>query len=137
MKLSMSSSSVNSMRQNLLNCSIQKQFCNLPPHHTVSSFLEMYAVFHMLDTIRPTSCGLDMLPDWFLRRMAVPSFALPLSYLFNLSLQDSIAPSYWKTSSITLVPKVVKPQRCQDYRPISVTTILSKLMEKDIVRSNI
>jgi len=84
----------------------------------------------MLDKIRPTSCGLDMLPDWFLR-MTAPSVALPLSYLFNLPIQESVVPSQWKTSSIT----PVKLQSCQEYRPISNTPILSRLMEKEIVRS--
>jgi len=92
------------------------------------------AVFHMLDAIRPTSCGLDILLDWFLR-MAAPPFALPLSYLFILSVHDSIVPSQRKTGSITPVRKVVKPQSCQEYRPISVTPISSRLMEKAIVRS--
>jgi len=55
-----------------------------------------YAVFCMLDTIRPTSCGLDMLPGWFLR-MAAPSFALALIYLYNLSIEDSIVPYRRKT----------------------------------------
>jgi len=88
----------------------------------------------MLDTIRPTSCGLDMLPDWFLRMVAA-SFASFLSHLFNLLLQDSIVPSQWKTSSITPVTKVVKPQSCQEYRPSSVTPMLSRLMENKMVIS--
>jgi len=46
----------------------------------------------MLDEIKYTSPGLDNLPHWFLQ-LAAPLLALPLSHLFNLSLQQSIVPT--------------------------------------------
>jgi len=60
---------------------------------------------------------------------------MPLSYLFNLSLLQSTVPAQWKISSITLVPKVERPQTCADYRLISITPILARVMEKQIVRT--
>jgi len=51
-----------------------------------SSFTQ-YRVFRMLDQIKRTSAGLDNLPHWFLQ-LGAPSFSLPLSHLFNLSLQQ-------------------------------------------------
>ena len=108
---------------------IAKTTVTAPCHH----FTE-YGVFRLLGNIKPTSTGLDLLPDWYLR-LAAPSIALPLSYLFNLSLQQSTVPLQWKVSSITPVPKVPLPQSLQEYRPISVTPILSRIMEKQIITS--
>jgi len=90
-------------------------------------------IFHLLDRIKPTASGLDSLPYWFLK-LAAPSFAQPVAHLFGLSLQQSVVPSQWKISCITPVPKTSQPQSCQQYRPISVTPILSRLMEKIVVR---
>ena len=87
----------------------------------------------MLDTLKSTSMGLDGLPDWFIR-LAAPAFAQQPTHLFNLSLQQSLVPHQWKSSCITPLPKVSSPFTCQDYRPISVTTILSSLMEKSLVK---
>ena len=93
-----------------------------------------YGVFTMLDKIKPTATGLDKLPSWFIHT-AAPFFSQPLTYLFNLSISQSKVPSQWKISSITPVPKVSKPQSCQDYRPISITSVLSRAFEKGIVRN--
>ena len=93
-----------------------------------------YEVFTMLDKIKPTATGLDKLPAWFIHT-AAPFFSQPLTYLFNLSISQSKVPSQWKISSITPVPKVSKPQSCQDYRPISITSVLSRAFEKGIVRN--
>jgi len=80
-----------------------------------------------------TADGLDNLPYWFLK-IAAPFISLPLSYLFNLSFLQSTVPLQWKASCITPVPKVEQPQTCADYRPISITHILARIMEKQIAR---
>jgi len=43
-------------------------------------------------------------------------------------------PKPWKRAVVTPVPKVTSPQNLSDLRPISVTPILSRLVEKLIVR---
>ena len=83
--------------------------------------------------LKPTSMGLDDLPDWYIR-IAAPAFAQPLTYLFNLSLECSVVPHQWKRSCITPIPKVPSAVTCHDYRPISVTPILSRIMEKSLVK---
>lgn len=54
--------------------------------------------------------------------------------MFCESLACSFVPRQWKQSIITPVPKVAKPSVCKEFRPISVTPILSRLFEKCIVR---
>ena len=88
----------------------------------------------MLDTVKQTATGLGCIPSWFLR-IAAPFLSLPIAHLFNLSLSFSKVPVQWKSSSITPVPKTAQPRVCQDYRPISVTPVLSRLMEKEFIRS--
>ena len=90
----------------------------------------------MLDSLTVTAHGTDGLPHWFLR-IAAPSICSPVTHLFNLSIQTSIVPSQWKTSVITPVSKTKQPTCCSDFRPISITPILSRLLERIVVRNYI
>ena len=98
-----------------------------PCHEITEQF-----VFHILDRLRPTATGLDGLPSWFLRTGA-PILAKPIAHLFNLSLHTSFVPSQWKTSSIHPIAKVPQPKTPADYRPISITPVLSRTLERHIV----
>ena len=93
-------------------------------------------VFRMLDTLRPSSSGPDELPSWFLR-LAAPFLAEPLTHIYNLSMGSSIVPNQWKSSVITPVPKITNPKCEADFRPISVTSILSRKLENYVVNSNL
>jgi len=98
------------------------------------AFLTETQIFHLLDHLKPTAAGNDGLPSWFLR-IAAPLVSRPLTTLFNLSLSWSVVPKQWKTSVITPVAKIPRPATCSDFRPISVTPILSRLLEKMVVRT--
>ena len=91
-----------------------------------------WVMFRMLDLLRPTSAGLDGLPAWYLK-IAAPVFCYHLSYLFNLSLSTSIVPFQWKEACIRPIPKIPSPRQPADFRPISVTPILTRLMARAIV----
>jgi len=88
-------------------------------HHT---HLSEYEVFCMLDKIRQTATGLDLLPAWFIRT-AAPFLSLPLAHPFNLSISQSRVPTQWKVSSIThvnkitvkIIDKYLLPQFCPGY----------------------
>jgi hypothetical protein len=91
-----------------------------------------WQVFKVLDRLRPTATGLDRLPAWYLR-LAAPVFAKPLARLFSSSLSTSTVPSQWKQAWIQPVSKVVAPTQPSDYRPISITPILTRVMERMVV----
>jgi len=93
-------------------------------------------VFHLLDRLKRTAAGLDMLPVWFLR-LGAPVFAAPLTLLFNQSISTGIVPQQWKMACIIPIPKVAHPAEPSDYRPISITPILSRILERRIVRAYI
>ena len=54
--------------------------------------------------------------------------------MLNCSFSTGVLPSYWLRARVTPVPKVNKPSSLSDYRPISVTPILSHLAEKLVVQ---
>ena len=88
----------------------------------------------MLDQLRPTATGLDAVPAWFLR-LGAPVFAAPIAELFNQSLIAGVVPHQWKTAIITPVPKIPRPMQPKDFRPISISPVLSRVLEKYVVRS--
>ena len=51
----------------------------------INSFVTERDVFNLMDKLRPTATGLDLIPAWFLRLVA-PVFAAPISQLFNQSI---------------------------------------------------
>jgi len=51
----------------------------------------------------------------------------------RVRVRCSVVPRQWKSSCINPLPKAISPATCQDYRPISITSILSRVMEKSLV----
>ena len=86
----------------------------------------------MLDKLKPTATGPDELPSWFLR-LSAPVIAEPLAQLINLSIKASQVPTQWKSSNIKPIPKITNPTSPSDYRPISITSVLSRLTERLII----
>ena len=78
--------------------------------------------------------NIDKLPAWLLR-LGAPVFAAPLAELFNQSINCGIVPQQWKKACITPIPKVAHPTVASDYRPISITSVLSRMLERRIVRT--
>ena len=59
----------------------------------------------------------------------------PLTRLFNLSLEKGCFPSKWKIARVTPLHKDGARDNRDNYRPISVLSVLSKLLEKHVARS--
>ena len=98
-----------------------------------SEYISEWQVFQILDHLRPTATGLDGLPAWFLR-LGAPVFYQPIAYLFNLSIATSTVPQQWKQASIIPIPKTLPTKQLADFRPISITPVLTRIMEKTVVR---
>jgi hypothetical protein len=65
----------------------------------------------------------------------VPIGALISTELWKTVLNSTgTVPSNWLTAIVTPVPKISIPQNLSDFRPISVTPIISRLAEKLLVR---
>ena len=63
--------------------------------------------------------------------------AAPIACLMNLSLSTHVIPDQWKAACILPIPKTAVPLAPSDYRPISITPILSRITERTIVHDYI
>ena len=59
----------------------------------------------------------------------VDQISTPLAKLFNLSLEEGIVPSEWKEANITLLFKKGSRNKPENYRPVSLTSVICKLLE--------
>ena len=110
-----------------------EQMKSLKAHTPQQSLSRPTNVPPTLPTTHNVTMSLDNLPAWFLR-LGAPIFYKPLTYLFNLSLSNSVVPIQWKLAWIRPIPKVSAPALHSDYRPISITPVLSRMLEKIVVR---
>ena len=61
------------------------------------------------------------------------SISVPLCKLFNLSLSSNVFPMDWKTSLVIPIPKQSSPNPSpSNYRPISLLSLVSKLLERHV-----
>ena len=73
--------------------------------------------------------GPDQLSSRFLKEVA-SEIVVPLTNLFNYSLQHKVVPLAWKESHITPIYKGGAPDDLSNYWPIAVVPVVAKLLEK-------
>ena len=102
-------------------------------HHLDSCNFPEFKVLAHLKKLRPKlSCGPDRIPNIFLKMMRYP-LAKPLASLFNVSFHLGDVPQDWKKATIRPLPKTSsRSSSLKDYRPISLTSSVCKLMESII-----
>ena len=84
----------------------------------------------LLDRIKCNkSCGPDNIMPKILKYSA-PSIAVHLTKLLNLCISTSTWPTEWKLSHVTPVFKKDDATLVSNYRPISVLSIIPKILEK-------
>ena len=91
-------------------------------------------VFNRLDKLKVTATGLDGLPAWYLR-LGAPFFSKLITKLLNSSLMESWVLTQWKRAYIRPIQKVKTPIGPSDFRPISITPVLSRLLENMVVKT--
>ena len=80
-----------------------------------------------LDTSK--ACGPDNIPPRLLKECN-NQISPSLCALFNLSLRTARIPSEWKKANVTPVHKEDSMEPAENYRPISLLCILSKVLER-------
>ena len=60
--------------------------------------------------------------------------AVPFTYIFNLSISQHKLPLIWRTSEIVPVPKKPKVTTLNDLRPVALTSVLVKCLERLVLR---
>ena len=77
------------------------------------------------------SYRVDGIPPKLLKEI-VEQISTPLAKLFNLSLEEGIVPSEWKDANLTLLFKKGSRNKPENYRPVSLTSVVCKLLETSI-----
>ena len=74
--------------------------------------------------------GPDDIPNWLLKDNA-GTLGAPVACIINSSLREGYVPPLWKSADVCPLPKVSQPTNIhKDFRPISLTPVLSKIAEK-------
>ena len=78
------------------------------------------------------SCGPDEVHPFLLNKLA-DKFAEPLSIIFNNSIKTGQVPKIWKEGIVTAIFKKGKKCLPANYRAITLTSVVCKILEKLIV----
>jgi len=76
---------------------------------------------------------MDGVPSWFFRNCSY-EIADVITHILNLSFSRGVVPQQWRCDVVTPIPKVHKPTTIYDFRPISVTPLLSRVAGRILVR---
>ena len=105
------------------------------PEHFVFSSVSDGEVFRELRNLkRNKSTGLDNLLPGMLKDAATIIITKPLAYVINLSLQSGSVPMEWKAAKIIPFFKSGSMVEVDNYRPISILPVLSKILERIVYK---
>ena len=90
-----------------------------------------YVLKHLNRLKRSKATGIDLLPPNMLKDCS-EEIAGPLAHIINLSLSTSTVPTLWKSAKVNPIFKSGNPDLVENYRPISILPILSKLLERTV-----
>ena len=105
----------------------------ISPKRELPSFLES-----LIPGLNPNKAqGPDEIPPWFLR-LGAEQVASPLQDLFQSSIDrpTSEVPQDWKDANVAAIFKKGSRTCAANYRPVSLTSVISKVMEH-IVHSHV
>ena len=77
--------------------------------------------------------GNDNIPITLVKLVA-ENIAMPLTYIINECIRLFVFPIEWKFVRISVIPKTDNPTTSNDYRPISILPVLSKVFERLIMK---
>ena len=97
-------------------------------NHNNDIFLKNYEVERLM-----SSPHLDNITHWCYEACSF-EIAEIVTHISNLSFDTGMVPKQWLDAIVSPVPKVANPVSLTDYKPISVTPLLSRVAEMLVVR---
>ena len=120
---------------------IRENVDDMPPEneglHTNGAFVTELrvtpdAVTKLLNKLNKDKAqGPDKIPPRVLKELSVP-LGIPLSILFNKSLDEGQLPQEWRSAEVTAIFKKGTKSSPGNYRPVSLTSVLCKVIESFI-----
>ena len=96
--------------------------------------IEVEEVIQLLESLNVNKAmGLDGVSGKLLR-MVAPAIARSLVSLFNFSLESGQVASEWKMARVAPVPKGSNSERVDNFRPVSVLSVVAKILERIVHR---
>ena len=110
-------------------CADDIPYCNPDecPEELLCCEEEVLALLHNLEVKKAS--GMDGISAHMLKATA-HSITPGITQLFNISIKLGRIPDLWKDARVTPIPKGGDPTDLKNYRPISLLSILSKLLER-------
>ena len=88
---------------------------------------------HIADIVKSLqpkkSTDVDGLSMYLIKKI-INEINVPLAHIFNMSLSKGIFPDKLKTAKVVPIFKMGRKDLCDNYRPISLLSTLSKILEK-------
>lgn len=100
---------------------------SLCPEHLLTNESEVYELLSGIDVTKST--GPDEIAGRMIRN-TVCSITQSITAIFNQSIKEGKFPTEWKRARITPVPKSSDHSLVENFRPISILSILSKELER-------
>ena len=99
----------------------------------VSPIFTFSNVNRQLKMLKSSASGPDELSALLLKSSRLEIVEV-LTTMFNEFVNKGFIPDQWKGANITPIPKVQHPKALSDYRPISLTSTLSKTFERVLAK---
>lgn len=113
------------------------KFCQDKTAHAAPFTIPPIAVFevgnHISKLPNKKSSGPDGISNYILK-VSLPYVVESLTHIFNLCVTKNIFPSALKTAKVIPLPKSKQTDDVNNYRPISLLSVISKVLEKHIQR---
>ena len=110
------------------------QFCKERTNNTKFEIplLSVYEVGKLINSLgNKKSMGPENIPAFFLQ-LALPYIVEPLTYIYNLCIENNIFPAAMKVAKVIPLPKDKDKSNPDNFRPISLLPLLSKPLERHI-----
>ena len=93
-------------------------------------YIPVASVERRLEKVKPIKAsGPDSIPNWLLKRFSM-ELATPVASIFNASISQALVPLQWEVADVIPIPKTNPIEDLNnDFRPISLTATLSKILE--------